>query len=694
MKSYSAEAIRNICLVSHGGVGKTTLMEAMTFTTKGTNRIGRTDQGSSIFDTGDEEKERQMTIGLKTSFIEWNNCKLNLIDSSGFIELIGEVKGAMPVVESAMVMVDAADGIQVGTEQATRILDEAGIPKLFHINKIDKETANFDTILASLVDYYGTSVAPLQIPMGQGTGLKGVIDLISMEAFEYKMGGNGIGTKVEIPGDIKGKAEELRNKLMESVAETDEELMNKFFDAGELSKEELIAGIRKGFAESSLFPVVCGSALNNVGTDLFMNTVADMCPAADTVKEMTVLKNGNEEKIPVGADKPNLSYVYKIISNEHMGGIFFVRVFSGSLKSGTEAYNSSTGTAEKIGSLYVMRGLNREEVSEVKSGDICALLKLKDTHSGNTFSDKASDILLPAVEFPSPLVEKAVYPKSKGDEEKIGTGLAKLQEEDPIFQYGFNPDIKQTVLAGMGDVHISIITSSLKKRFKVETELRETRIPYRETIKGKAESKYRHKKQSGGAGQFAEVWMRIGPKPRSEGIEFVNSLVGQNVDRVYVPSVEKGVKAACNEGVLAGYRIVDVKIDFYDGKMHPVDSNDVSFQIAGKQAFREGFMNAKPCLLEPIYDIEVVVPEDCTGDVMGDLSSRRGKIGGMNRSGKNQAIEAKVPFVELSSYMQNLRSITQGRGFYSRKFSHYEEVPSDVATKLIEELKKDREQDK
>ena len=515
-----------------------------------------------------------------------------------------------------------------------------------------------------------------------------------MEAFYYEKGGSGIGVKGDIPDDVKSHAEEMRNKLMESVAESDEYLMNKFFEEGSLTQEELSVGLSKGVASGNIFPVLCGSAINNIGTDLVMNALCELCPAADTRKEIETKKeDGTKEMIAIGSKEPLLASIYKTVSDEHMGAITFLRIFSGTLKSGDEVINTTTNTNERLGTIYAMRGAIRNEMSAVSAGDFCATLKLKNTHTGNTFSAKGKSVKLPPIEFPLPLVEKAIFPKSKGDEEKIGVGITRLHEEDPIFHYGYKADIGQTVIAGMGDVHIDVLITALQKRFKVTAELKKTKIPYRETIKTNGSAKYRHKKQTGGAGQFAEVWMRIEPQKSGEGIEFINSLVGQHVDRVFVTSVQKGVYAACKEGALAGYPIVDVKADFYDGKMHPVDSNDVSFQIAGKQAFKDAFINSKPCLLEPIYEIEVTVPDENTGDIMGDLSSKRGKIGGMSRRGKYQVISAKVPLVELSNYMQALRSITQGRGYYTRKFYGYEEVQRDMAAKLIETLKKQKQEE-
>ncbi len=691
MKTYTADSINNICLVSHGGVGKTMLLEAMTFTTQGSTRLGRTDQGSSMYDTRADEIERRMTIGLKTSFVEWNKRKINVLDTPGFIEFLGEAKSALRVVESAVVLIDAMDGIQVGTEQVSKYIDEAGVPRLFFVNKMDKENANFDGVLKMLVEAYGTGVAPIQIPMGQSASFNGIIDLITMEAYTYGSG-NGIGTKEPIPDALKARAGELRAKLMEAVAESDEALMTKFFEAGELSNDELLKGLLAGISSGSIFPVLCGSAVNNVGTDLLLNTICNLCPAANSRKEAKVLlDNGSESTIPLGPDQPLAAFVYKTIADEHMGMITFLRVFSGSLKAGDEEQNTVTNTSERMSAMYAMRGTSRNDLASVSAGDLCATLKLRNTHTGNTLTAKVRAVKFPPISFPSPLVEKAIYPKSKGDEEKISIGMARLHEEDPIFIYRYDPDIKQTVIAGMGDVHIDVLLSSLQKRYNVVTELKLPRVPYRETIKGRGDAKYRHKKQSGGAGQFAEVWMRIEPKAAGEGIEFTESLVGQNVDRGFVPSVEKGVMGAVTEGVLAGFRIVDVKIDFYDGKMHPVDSNDMAFQIAGRSAFKEAFLSARPVLLEPIYDIEVTVPEEYTGDIMGDLSSRRGKIGGMDLHGKLQTITGKVPLVELGTYMQTLRSITQGRGVYTRKLSHYEEVPGELANKLLENLKKQKE---
>jgi elongation factor G len=690
MKKYDAQSIRNVCLVSHGGVGKTSLMEALAYTTKGTPRLGKVANGSSIFDFREDEKERRMTISMAVGFCEWKNTKINCLDTPGFLDLLSDVMAATRVVESALVLVDASSGIQVGTECVLRCVNDAKLPRMFFVNGMDKDNASFTNTLAALKEEYGNSLAPIQVPVGAGSGFNGIVNLITKEAFQYPREGQGIGQKCEVPASLAETVDQLRLALMESVAETDEALMNNYFEKGTLTQEELTQGLAKGFAQGLVQPVMCGSATLNVGTDLLLDALVDFCPSAATRQEIEVLDGGSSSTIKASTDGPLVAFIFKTISEEHIGEFNIVRVFSGKLLSGVEVTNSGRNISEKPGNMYYPRGHERADTSEIIAGDIGALLKLKGTHTNDTLVDKGATLAYPPTRFPEPLVSVAISPKSKGDEDKIGMGLAKLREEDHSFVFKYHADIHQELLSAMGDVHIEIVLDNLKRRFKVEVDRKPPRISYRETItKTVRYVEYTHKKQSGGAGQYGKVAVDLEPLPRGSGYEFVDKIVGGVIDQSFRPAVDKGARSKMESGIVAGYPVVDVRLLLVDGKTHPVDSKDIAFQIAGREAFKLAFEKASPIILEPIVDLRVTVPEKDTGGVMGDLSSRRGKIGGIEPEGKYQTIVAKVPEAEIQNYSQALRSLTQGRGFFTKTFSHYDPVPAELAKKIIEASKKE-----
>lgn len=689
MKKYSAASIHNVCLLSHGGVGKTTLLEAACYTAGATHKQGKVENGTSIFDTRPDEKERGMTISMAVGTCEWSNAKLNFLDTPGFLDLLGDAKAAMKVVETAVILIDAASGIQVGTELVSRIVEESGVQKMFVINGMNHENIDFDKTLNAIKDAYGTSVAPLQIPIGVGADFRGIVDLITKEAYDYSINGNGKGKKAEIPPELMDKVESVRGALMEAIAESDEELLEKYLDAGELSDEEMRKGLAKGVLEGMVYPLLCISASKNIGTDMFLDTIVKLCPSADARKEV---ETDDGKKIACSDSEPAAAFVFKTLSEEHVGEVNIVRVFSGSLLTGKEVQNTTQGQQERLGNMFFMCGQEKKETAEIPAGDIGALLKLKETHTNDTLADKARKVKIAPIRFDEPLVSVAISAKAKNDEEKIGAGLKKLMEEDPTFTYQYHPDIRQSILSTRGDIQADILLDQLRNRFKVEVEKHSPKVSYRETVtKPVKYIEYTHKKQTGGAGQYARVFIDLEPKERGEGYEFVDKIVGGVIDQSLRPSVDKGIKAKMNEGIVAGYPIVDVKVSLVDGKTHPVDSKDIAFQIAGREVFKKAFELASPILLEPIVDLKVTVPEEYTGDVMGDLSSRRGRIGGMNPDGKYQTINAKVPAAELVTYSQALRSMTQGRGFYSKTFSHYDPVPHELTQKIQAANKKDAE---
>jgi elongation factor G len=679
----TANDIRNFSLVGHGTSGKTVLSDAILYNGGETNRIGKTENGNTISDYHHDEISREISLSATLLHCNWLEKKLNIIDVPGFFDFVGEAKSALRVSDFAVAVVHGVTGPEAGTDIVWDFATDYGIPKILVVNMMNKEHTKFDTVLSQLQSRYSKRVFPFTIPVNPGPGFNQVADVLRKELLTYSTDSSGKFQTEELSGDWKDRVDQLHEELIEYIAESDDSLLEKFFEQGNLSEEELRAGLHDAIINGSVIPLVCTAADANVGVTRLMDIIAKYCPSPDDFSTTKAFKAGSEEEIEVKASDPESMFVFKTVSEAHVGELSFFRVYSGEVKHGMDLKNSSRHSSERLGQLFIMNGKNRKEVGVLGAGDMGAVVKLKNTHTGDTLCSSKLAIELPRIDFPLPNINEAVITKSKGDEEKIATGLATLHEEDPTFLFRVDPELKQTIVSGQGELQIEVVVSRLKRKFNVEVDLVEPKVPYRETIKGSGTAKYRHKKQSGGAGQFAEVWMRVAPKSRGEGVEFSDSLVGQNVDRVFVPSVEKGVKAACEEGILAGYRVVDMKVDFYDGKQHPVDSKDIAFQIAGKGAFKDAFMAAKPGMLEPIFEIEVKVPEDHMGDVMGDISGRRGKILGMDNEGDYQVVKALVPQANLYRYSTVLRSVTGGRGMHREKFSHYEDLPREMESRVI-----------
>ena len=684
MKNYAAKDIRNFAIVGHGGSGKTTLSEAMLSRSGKINRIGSIESGTTVSDYHHDEHQRQISIHSSPLHLEWDDIKFNLIDTPGYLDFIGEAISSLAVVDSAVIVVHAVNGIEVGTEQMWNYASNYKLPKIIVVNGLDREHTQFDQILQQAKSNFGSNVFPLQLPVNAGPGFNQVVDVLRSELITYSTDGSGKYSEEELPEEWQEKIKGLHEELIEYVAESDDTLLEKFFEEGSLSEEEMREGLHRAIQDQVFIPIFCTAATENIGAARLMDFISKY--GSSPVDRATVqAENVNsEETVDVALDgSAPVVHVFKTISEAHVGELSFFRVYSGSVSTGMDLQNTTRGNSERFGQMFLMNGKDRTSVPSLNAGDIGAVVKLKDTHTGNTLTGPSNKVKLSSVKLPNSNIHLGIRSKSKGDEERIAMGLSTIHEEDPTFIYRVDPELHQTVLSGQGELHLQVSIDRLKRKFNVDVETFKPRIPYRETIRGKGSSKYRHKKQSGGAGQFAEVWMRVESKPRGEGIEFTHSLVGQSVDRVFVPSVEKGVNFACTDGVLAGYRVVDLKVDFYDGKQHPVDSKDIAFQMAGKQAFREAFMDAQPCLLEPILNIEIRVPDNFMGDVMGDMSSRRGKIIGMDAEGESQLIRAQAPQSEMYQYSTALRSLTGGRGIHSEEFSHYEEVPRDMETKVV-----------
>jgi len=668
------------------------LSEAMLACAGVINRMGSIAGGSTVSDYHESEQQRQISVLSTLMHLEWLGKKLNVLDCPGYADFISEALGALRVSDLAVITVHANHGVGVGTDAVWKFATNNGIPKVIVVNAFDKEETDFAKVLAQIREHFGERVFPLTVPVNAGPGFNQVLDVPRSEIITFAGDRSGKYTEAPATGEHAETVKKMHAQLIEYIAESDDALMEKFFAQGGLSDDEMRAGLHAAIQKQVFTPLFVISAEQNIGVARLLDFVAKYGSSpADRPATKATDAEGKEVEVKLTDPDPVL-FVFKTMSEAQFGELSFFRVYAGSVKFGSELYNTETRSTEKIGQIYLLNGKTRTSVPALTAGDIGAVVKLKDTRTGNTLCGGKRQVALPKIEYPKPNIHAALKGSVKGEEDKIASGLAALHHEDPTFLYMVDSELRQTIVSAQGELHLEVIAENLRRRYNVHVELSEPRVRYRETIKGRGESKYRHKKQTGGAGQFAEVWMRIEPKPRDTGVEFTQSLTGQNVDRVFVPSVEKGVMKACEEGIVAGYRVVDVKIDFYDGKMHPVDSKDIAFQIAGYFGFKEAFAMAKPCLLEPIHLVEIRIPEDCMGKVMGDLSSRRGKIQGMDMEGGFQVIRAHVPAKELYRYSSSLRSLTGGRGVHSESFSHYEEMPRDAEAKVVEESKRAKQQ--
>ena len=683
-----SEQTRNFSLCGHSGAGKTALSEAMLFNMGVVNRLGRIDDGTTTSDCDSAEIERQ--ISLKVSLLngQWRDHRLNLMDTPGYADFISEAKAALRVSDVAVAVVDSVTGVEIGTERTWNFAADYNLPRVLFINKMDRADADVDQVLAMVQERFGRQVVPLQMAVNPGEGFNQIVDLVTMKAYAYQ---DGKATEGDVPDEVQSRAEELREQLVESIAETDEELMEKYFSEGELTTEDIVAGLRQAMLRLEIFPVFLGDAYNNVGIDQLLDALVQYGPSPVEAAGLRFQDREEQEvELEGTATAPLAALVFKTLAEQHVGELCLLRLFSGEIKPGDEVANSSKRNTERIGQIYHLNGNRRIEVESAEAGDIVALVKLKDTHTTNTLCTKGGLLQLPGIEFPEPLIRVAIHAKEQGGEERMATGLSQLHQEDPSFVMKYDGEVRQTILLAQGELHLETIISRLKERFGVEIDMEVPRIPYRETIRGNADAQYRHKKQSGGRGQFGEVLLRVAPKGRGEGFEFLNEVVGGNIPSNFIPAVEKGIVETLSQGPVAGYQVIDVAATVYDGKHHPVDSDEVSFKLASSHAFRDAFLKAKPILLEPIYHLEITVPEEFMGDVMGDLSSRRGRISGMDTAGHFQVIHAEAPLAEINRYATLLRSMTQGKGFHAQRFDRYEDVPGDIVAKIIEDSQKNK----
>jgi len=690
MKKYPIESIRNIALVGHGGTGKTSLAEAMLYTSGAISRLGRVDDGTSASDFDPEEIQRTISINASVLPCEWKNTKINVIDTPGYPDFVGDVIGSMRAVEAALLVVDGTGSIDVGTETGWELATEAGITKLFFVNKLEKENMDFSRTLEALRQRFGTSVAPLQLPIGAEDRFVGVVDLLTHKAYKWE---NGKIAPTDIPADMADQIAKMREELIESVAEMDDALMEKYFDQGTLTDEETAQGLEKGLRAGKVVPVLCGSAMKMIGVDTLLDFIVSSVPSPATARPVVGKNPSGAEETRAPTD-PFCALVFKTTADPYVGKLTYFRVFSGSIRSDSHVYNANKEREERVGQVYFVQGKNQEGTPEVGAGDIGAVAKLQETVTGDTLCDKSKPIILKPIEFPEPVHSLAVKAKTKADEDKLGPALQKLAEEDPTFHTYRDPDTGQTLMSGLGETHVDIMVERLKRKFGVEVETELPKVAYRETITMPAEAQGRHKKQTGGRGQFGDCWIRLEPLPRGTGYEFVDQIVGGAIPRQFIPSVDKGIREAMNNGILAGYPVVDVKATCYDGSFHTVDSSDLAFQLAGRLAFRAAAEKAGPVLLEPIAELEVIVPEEFMGDVIGDLNAKRGRVAGMEPvGGGRQKIRAQVPQAEILRYSIDLRSIARGRGKFSARLSHYEEVPAHVAQTIIAQAEKARKEE-
>jgi elongation factor G len=691
VKVYEGANIRNVALMGHGKAGKTSMVSAMLYTAGATQRLGRVDDGSATTDYDEEEIARQMSISASPAFVEWGKTKINLVDTPGFNMFVHEAKLVLPVVDAAIVVVDGVAGVEVVTERVWNYCEEFKTPRVILASRMDRERADANRVLESLTKAFGRTVISLELPIGSEKNFTGVIDLVSMKAYIYELGGNGKGKEGEIPANLKAQAQEAHEKLVEMIAEGNDALMEEFFEKGTIPEEHLIPALHQAIREDKIFPVVFGSGLGNIGADRLMDFIVDYTPAPSEHEwvqgEAAASGNGEPPRRHETDSEPLSLYVFKTVNDVFAGRISYFKVFSGVLKNDATVQNFTRGSGEKLAHISIMQGKTAVPITELHAGDIGAVAKLKDTLTGDTLGDKSAPIQYPKVHLPEPAITFAIEPKSRADEDKLGPSIHKLMEEDAMLRFFRDPQTKEFLIAGTGQQHIEVVVAKMKKRYHAEVILKAPKVPYRETIRGKADVQGRHKKQTGGHGQYGDCKIKMEPLARGGEFEFVNDIFGGAIPRNFIPAVEKGIKDAAARGYLAGYPVVDFKVVLYDGSYHDVDSNDLSFQLAGRIAFKKAMEQAKPTLLEPIMAVEITVPDEFAGSIMGDLNSRRGRIQGMDNKAGNTLVKAEVPMAEMLTYGADLTSMTQGRGSFNMEMHHYDIVPAQLQEKIIEKAK-------
>jgi elongation factor G len=688
MATIEVDKIRNIAVIAHGGAGKTSLVEAMLFSSGSIDRLGRVDDGTTTTDYEPEEIARKISITSAIAFCDWNGYRINLVDTPGFINFLEDTRGCLRGVDGAIVIVSALSGVKAETQKIWKYASEFEIPRMVFVNKMDKENANFSRALGEIAKAFGKDALPLQLPIGAGESFRGIVDLIKMKALTFD---KGRAEESDIPSDMLSEAEEYRKKLVEKIAESDDAMLEKYLEGGTLTDDEIINGIKEGALTKRFIPVTCGSALKNMAVVQLLDTAILCLPSPLEMTSISPIKGTNPkdgkevERKPLQTE-PLAAYVFKTIADPFAGRLSIFRVYSGSLKADSNVLNTATGAKERIGQVFYLMGKKQVSAQTIGPGEIGVVAKLKETYTGDTLSEEAHPFIFKKVKFADPIISYAIAPKSKGDEDKVGTGLHRILEEDPTLKFQRDEETKEMLLSGMGQVHLEVTLDRLKRKFGVEVLMKTPKVPYRETIKVAAHAQAKYKKQSGGRGQYGDCWLAIEPLPRGGGYEFADKIVGGVIPQQYRPAVEKGVSETMKEGVIAGFPLVDIKVALYDGSYHTVDSSEMAFKIAGSMALRKAVQEAKPILLEPIMKVEVITPDDTLGAVIGDLNSKRGRVQGVEpQAGGNQKINAQVPMSEMLVYANQLTSLTSGRGLYSMEFSHYEELPSHLTQKIVAE---------
>ena len=696
MKVYDAPDIRNVALIGHGDCGKTSLASALLFVAGAVNRLGRVDDGTTTTDFDEEEIERKISLQTSLAHLEWRNTKINLIDTPGYAAFVADAKAGLSVSDAALLLVEAVAGVQVITERVFKYCQEYQVPRIFVINKLDRENASFERTMGAISERFDRRAVPIQIPIGAESGFEGVVDLITMKAHRYAKDASGQVASGDVPADLQEMAKEYHAKLVEMVAESDDALMEIFFESGELPHDRMVAGLHKAFLERKVFPVVVASATRAIGIRSILDAAVELMPAPSerSPREGIVPATGAEASRPPTADAPVSAFVFKTIADPYAGRMSLFRVISGTLKGDSPVQNVNRNVAERLGTVNLLQGKQLVPIPALKAGDLGVVAKLKETRTSETLADPTAPIQYPAISFPEPAISFAIEPKSKGDEDKISTALARLMEEDPVLRVNRDARTHELLVSGNGQVHVEVAIAKMKKKFGVEAVLKQPKVPYLETIKKKVPAvQGRHKKQTGGRGQFGDCWIEMEPLPRGGGFEFVDKIFGGSIPQNFRPAVEKGIRESSERGWLSGNPVVDFRVILTDGSYHDVDSSEMAFKIAGSLAFKAAMEQARPTILEPIYTVEITAPEEYMGDIMGDLSSRRGKPQGMETQGRFQVIKALVPLSEMLTYASTLKSITSDRGTYHMEFDHYDEVPGQVQEKIIAEHARHKQQE-
>ena len=682
--------LRNVGVVGHGGVGKTSLVESLLFTAGGLSRLGKIDDGTTTTDFDPDEIKRKISINTSVAYLDWKGHRINLVDTPGYGDFIADARAALRVVEAAVVVVDAVAGVQVQTEKVWKFASEYDLPRAIVVNRLDRERADFFRTLESLTRRLKGRIVPLHVPVGEEAGFKGYVDLAKMKAFVYA---DGKSTETEVPADVAERAREWREKLVEAAAETDDDLLAKYLEEGALDEASMLKALKTGIADGKIVPVLCACATKTIGSHPLLDMIVQEFPSPAERGEIagTDVKAKQAATRPIDAKAPPVALVFKTLQDPHIGKLSLFRVVTGTVKADTTLNNPARGGKERMGHVAWLMGKTQKAVSDLGPGEIGVAQKLKETQTGDTLCDEAQPFELPRIVFPESAISFAIQPKSRGDEDKISNALARIAEEDPTVHHHFDPETKQLLISGVGNLHVEMTVERMKRKYNVDVTLLPPRIPYKETVKGRAEGQGKYKKQTGGRGQYGDTWLRVEPLTRGGGFEFVDDIFGGAVPRNFIPSVEKGVRDCMKKGILAGYPVVDLKVTLYDGSYHDVDSSDMAFQIAASMGLQKVFMDAHPVLLEPVMNVEVTTPAEHAGDVIGDMNSRRGRIVGMEPAGETAVVRATVPMAEMLTYEPTLRSMTGGRGAYSMEFSHYDEVPSFIADKVIKDAKTEKE---